>query len=114
MKRKADLDRAVACEIGMPVQFIAKITASFIDALISTLVSETDVHLDRLGKLHVSIKEGGVVNLTNGTFKKGEGKKTTRHIDFRAHVYFSKARPFAKKLEASVRRRKSWKKKTKK
>lgn len=114
MKRKAELDRAVAAQTGLPLSVVRPITTALTDQVIQALANDGEVHVDRLGKMTVHTVEGRPMSLVKGTFKKGErGERVVRDVPFKIRVHFQKATSL-RVLLAKKARRKSWLDKIKK
>lgn len=116
MRRKSDLDNAVAMRLSdCPKWVVTKVTAAFIDEIIDALCKEGQLHIDNLGKLMVTIHDGGQrIELTNGTFKKGEtAGRRIKEVPYKVRVNFRKA-PYLRGRLAEKAKRKSWRTATKK
>lgn len=55
MRRKPDLDRTVALELGVPLSAVRRITRAFIDTMAEALATNEDVDLQGFGLLRVRI-----------------------------------------------------------
>lgn len=109
MKRKADIDRAIAAQTNLPLALIRLVTTALVDQVVQSLALNGVVHLDRLGRFTVSVREGGTrIDLVRGTFKKGgrEGR-ITKEVPYKVRVEFKKATELRRLLAAKAKR-KSW------
>jgi nucleoid DNA-binding protein len=106
MKRKKDLDRAVATQLGYPVFVIRRITATFVDQFTETLCKDGEFHLDEFGGFSVTVAPPQKVPFIDGNFKKnGRVRKVLREIPFKIRVEFRKATPLKRALQVVTERK---------
>lgn len=100
MKRKFDLDAAVASELGLSIAEVKDITTAFLERLREHLSSQETVHLDGFGRFRVVVSEGSTEphELTMGRRKKKQLFTTHRKVK----VHFAKAEPFDRLLRAKM------------
>lgn len=97
MKRKRDIDAALAGVLGLSKRDVSDVTKSFLELVAASLVDGHEVRLEGFGKLRLVVEKAqeGTTQLTDS-----KGKKQVRllrvHRKFRVH--FSKAEPFDRML----------------
>jgi hypothetical protein len=104
MKRKFDLDAAVASELGLSIAEVKDITTAFLERLREHLSSQEVVHLDGFGRFRVVISPGSEkpheLTMVGQSGKKKTKQLYTTHRKVRVH--FSKAEPFNRLLRAKL------------
>lgn len=98
MKRKFDLDAAVASELGLSIAEVKDITTAFLERLRAHLVDEEAVHLAGFGRFRVVVSPGSEEPHELTTRKKKQLYTTHRKV----RVHFSKAEPFDRLLRAKM------------
>ena len=97
MRRKRDVDRAIATLLGEKQNVVTRITSAFFSEAMRIIIEDGLLHVDGFGRFRL-VRERGVrqpLELPTGTFKKGESAGRHPIVVLSRHkVYFSKARPF--------------------
>ncbi len=104
MKRKFDLDAAVAAELGLSIAEVKDITTAFLERIREHLTEQETVHLDGFGRFRVCISKGPEEpHVLTMVEEKGKRKKKQLYATHRkVRVHFSKAEPFDRLLRAKM------------
>jgi hypothetical protein len=105
VKKKHDLDMAVALELGVPQRVVSRVTKTFIEELSKALVSDGAVYVDHFGRF-LTTKCLGVGNsLKRGTLKPGESAGINEvHTEYRTRVSFKRAPLLSRRQRDADRR----------
>lgn len=110
MKRKRDIDSAIAMLLSEPRNKVSSITSAFLNEAMRLILEDGVLHLDGFGRFKLGVQKLGArqaIELTQGTSWNGEphsttGTKTSVVVAQRHKVYFSKARPFTEALHRKL------------
>lgn len=100
MKKKLELDLAVAADLGINKKQVALITAAFVQELKNTIMEDGVAYVDSLGRFKLMAEVGGKrAVLKKGNFKKGQNTGTiVVDVPVRLRVHFAKAPAFKQQL----------------